>query len=371
MASAAFGEGRTVLAGPVGRTHLELAGFAFERRFTITEPAPFVMSAAVSVLRCAPVRSDRWSQLPGLEYTGRLGIELPAAIGGEMQLIVGDTLPLRVRVESADGGEVPTVAESLLSGPGVAAPPPDYWFDGGLPEDSPHVIRRLHLPMHPTRASLVAVHLGRRAPRVIARLSGAADEARGRICAAPLGRETLFTAKDTERIALDDPHVFGTGWYGLEHRGGAAFRWADADAVLLLPSAQRTSVEVSLDADTDTESRPADGTGSVTRAADAAAGNTRAHGAGRPDERGGTMSGARATGADAITLTLRVNGIDVGTRQMSAREQRYTWSVPAGVWLAGTNELWWHTSRAVRPADTGGTDTRTLALRVKGIEVFR
>jgi hypothetical protein len=169
-----------------------------------------------------PVRTDRWSQLPGLEYTGRLGIELPSAAGGEMQLIVGDTLPLQVRVETADGREFPAVAESLLSGPGVAAPPPDYWFDGGLPEDGPHIIKRLHLPMNPTRASLLALHLGRRAPRVIARLAGIEDGAPGRICAAPIGREPLFPDGETERLSLNDAHVFGTGWYGVEHRGGSA-----------------------------------------------------------------------------------------------------------------------------------------------------
>jgi len=372
VVSAAFGEGRTVLAGPVGRRQLELAGFVFERRFTIADPLPFVMSAAVSAFRCTSVRSDRWSQLPGLEYTGRLGIELPAAIDGELQIIVGDTLPLRLRVESADGGAVPTVSESLLSGPGVGAPPPDYWFDGGLPEDGPHVISRLHLPMHPTRASLVALQLGRRAPRVIARLSGVDDEARGRICAAPIGRETLFADTDTERISVNDAHVFGRGWYGVQHRGGTAFRWADADAVMLLPSAATTDVEVSIDADADTDDRAADAAEGDTRAADA---DTKAvdaaDGADRTDERRGTTAGARPTGADAITLTLRVNGIDVGTRRMSAGERRYTWSVSARVWLAGTNELWWHTSRAVRPADTGGTDTRRLAIRVKAIEVSR
>ena len=37
----------------------------------------------------------------------------------------------------------------------------------------------------------------------------------------------------------------------------------------------------------------------------------------------------------------------------------------------GTNELWWHTSQAVRPSDMGGTDTRTLALRVSSIAVGR
>jgi hypothetical protein len=49
----------------------------------------------------------------------------------------------------------------------------------------------------------------------------------------------------------------------------------------------------------------------------------------------------------------------------------FAWRVPAGVWLAGTNELWWHTSRTVRPADAGGNDTRALAMRVTAITVTR
>ena len=65
-----------------------------------------------------------------------------------------------------------------------------------------------------------------------------------------------------------------------------------------------------------------------------------------------------------------MNGVDVGTRVTSV-EPRYTWQVPAGVWVAGTNELWWTTSRAVRPADMGGTDTRSLALRVTGVSLTR
>ena len=56
---------------------------------------------------------------------------------------------------------------------------------------------------------------------------------------------------------------------------------------------------------------------------------------------------------------------------IGGQRERHTWHVPAGVWLAGTNELWWHTSRAVRPADAGGSDTRTLALRVTGVTVGR
>jgi len=349
VVAAARANGWTVLAGPVGRRHLELEGFVFANRFTITTPVPFVMSEIVAGLRCVPVRADRWSQLPGVEYTGRLGIELPSGLGGEMHLIVGDSLPLQIRVESADGGEIPVLTEPLLAGPGVSAPPPDYWFDGGLPEDGPHVIRRVRLPSHPTRASLVAVHLGRRAPRVIARLVGVTDEARGRICAAPVGREPLLAAAGiaSERIDPGDRQVFGTGWYGVEQQGTQRFRWAGQDAVVLLPSLGRMDVEVTLDADT-----PA-----VTGRLESA------------DGAGTRWAGRQAD--DAVTVTLRANGIEVGARPMSPGQRHYAWQVPARAWLEGTNELWWHVSRAVRPADSAGTDARDLAMRVTGIEVGR
>ncbi len=356
----ALAEGRAVLAGPIGRRHLELAGLTFTRRFTMTEPAPYVMSSAVTALRCATVFGDRWSQLPGVEYTGRLGIDLPAAVAGELQLVVGDALPLRIDVETADGRAVAAVTEPLLSGPGVSAPPPDYWFDGGVPEGGPHVIERLRLPANPARASVLSVQLGRRAPRVIARLFGMDDEARGRVCAAPIGREALFGGDTvTEPIALSDAHVFGTGWYGLQREGTSMFRWADADAVILLPSQARMGVEVALDA----EAVAADGAGAADDADDADAADD--------TDEGGTGKRGRVQRAEVVTLTLRVNGVDVGTRDMGAGARRYRWAVPAGVWLEGTNELWWHTSHAVRPADTGGTDTRRLALKVTGLEVSR
>ena len=379
--AAAIAEGRTVLAGPVGRRHLELAGVTFRRLFTITDPAPFVMSSATSALRCVAVLGDRWSQLPGVEYTGRLGIEVPAAVGGELQLIVGDTLPLQISVESADGRASAVTIEPLLSGPGVAAPPPDYWFDGGLPEDGPHVIERVRLPAQAARASLLSVQLGRRAPRVIARLAGMDETARGRICAAPVGREALLGGGTViEPISLDDATVFGTGWYGLQREGTLMYRWADTDAVVLVPSMGGMGVEIALHA----EGVDADGAG----AADGADGADGTHGAGAADgadgagaadaadsaddtdERGGGKRG-RAQEGEAVTVTLRVNGIDVGTRAMEGGVRRYMWTVPAAVWLEGTNELWWHTSRAVRPSDTGGTDTRRLALKVTGLEVSR
>jgi hypothetical protein len=323
-------EGRRVLAGPVGRRHLELAGVAFADGFTIHEQVPFQLSEVEETFLCATIRGDRWSQLPGVEYTGRFGVELPGRLGGELQLVVGDDLALPLRASTAEGRPVPLKMDPLLSGPGAAAPPPDYWMDGSVPESAPAWMRRVHVMADPLRPLLLSLELGRRAPRVLARLHGYDEGERGSICAAPLGSMRL-RSPGAEPLPLGDESLFGTGWYGLEGRGPGAFRWADADAVVLVRSALRTDVVVTVDA-------------------------------------------AAAVGRDAqgdTTVTLQVNGVDVGSRVLQRGTEQHRWHVPAGVWLAGTNELWWHTSRAVRPADAGAVDTRALALRVTGITLER
>jgi hypothetical protein len=332
--SDAVRSGSMVLAGPVARQHLELTGILFDEVFAIVEPAAFTMSEATATLQCAIVRADRWSQLPGLEYTGRLGLQVPPQLGAEMQLIVGDALPLQLEVATPDGRDVPVRTDALMAGPGSETPPADYWLDGGLPENGPPMIKRVHVPASPARTELVSVRLGRRAPRVLARLVGYDSAARGRVCAAPGGRTMLFGDDRREEAAsLENDEVFGTGWYGDEGRGPELFRWASTDAVVLLSSALRTDVTVTMDAEA-------------------------AAGVGRSD-------------AEVPRLTLRVNGVDVGTQPMEQGKHPYKWNVPAGVWLAGPNELWWHTSRAVRPADMGGTDKRMLALRVSSIRATR
>ncbi|MDH4066430.1 MAG: hypothetical protein OEW19_18665, partial [Acidobacteriota bacterium] len=351
VVSEALAGGRTVLAGPTARRHLLLAGVQFSDGFVIADPQPLVMSVAKEALPCATVRSDRWSMLPGVEYTGRLGIALPARAGGEMRVIVGDDLPQAVRVETSDGHMVPVAADALLSGPGTTAPPPDYWIESGTPEDSPPIVSLLHLPAHPVLATSWSVRLGRRAPRVLARLVGFGEAARGRVCAAPVGDRLWFSApRPVEPVALDEDDVFGRGWYGLEGEGANRFRWTDTDPVLLLRSAERTDVTVELDAE------PA---GRISRGAPGADGTPTA-----ADTAEGTLN---AADGEQMTVTLRVNGIDMGTRPMTTGAGPYAWAVPAGVWLAGTNELWWHASHGVRPADAGAVDTRLLAMRVAGV----
>ena len=132
--------GSMVLAGPVARRHLELAGLLFDEAFAIAEPAAFTMSEATGTLQCAAVRCGSMEPVPGLEYTGRLGLQVPPQIGAEMQLIVGDTLPLQLEVATADGRDVPVTTDALMAGPGSETPPADYWLDGSLPENGPRVI---------------------------------------------------------------------------------------------------------------------------------------------------------------------------------------------------------------------------------------
>jgi hypothetical protein len=321
--------GRTVLAGPVGRRHLELSGVAFADARPLSDLAPFTLFEAEGVLQCAVIRADRWSQLPGLEYTGRLGIRVPPGIGGELDVIVGDPLELPVRAESPDGSELAPRQETLSSGPGVSPPPADFWIDDGAPSAGPRWIHRVRFAADPLVPSLVSLELGRRAPRAIARVIGYGDAARGRICAAPLGTMHLRTP-GKEALNLRDEALFGAGWFGLEGGENSGYRWAGPDAVMLVRAPERADVEVTLESGVAAETGP----------------------------------------SGATTIALRVNGVDVGTRVTSV-EPRYTWQVPAGVWVAGTNELWWTTSRAVRPADRGGTDTRSLALRVTGVLLTR
>ncbi|MCC7243917.1 MAG: hypothetical protein IT180_18490 [Acidobacteria bacterium] len=375
----ALSAGRTVLAGPTARQHLLLAGVQFSDAFVIADPAPLGMSVADAVLRCAIVRADRWSLLPGVEYSGRLGVDVPARPGGEMQVIVGDTLPLAVRVETPDGRPVPVNAEALLRGPGSSAPPADYWLESGTPEQGPPLASRLHLAAHPVRSTLLSLRLGRRAPRVLARLVGFDKDARGRICAAPVGQRVLFRGGlPVTQVPLDEQDLFGRGWYGVGNTpAGVRTRGTDTDPVLLLRSAERTSIVVELDAEPAVNAEGFDG---VERedsagAADGAAGSGR-RGVRAADQAGGAEGSGQGdrTGPGAgrpALVTLHVNGIDVGTRPMAPGMGRYRWRVAAGVWLAGTNELWWHVSRAGRPADRGGDNTRTLALRVSSVTIRR
>src|SRR5262245_31721504 len=77
---------------------------------------------------CASIRSDRWNLLPGVEFTGLLRIDLAPGPGASLALVVGDTLPPALEIESANG---PTPLGVTRIAPELA--PPDYWLEYGNP----------------------------------------------------------------------------------------------------------------------------------------------------------------------------------------------------------------------------------------------
>lgn len=324
-------DGYEPIAGPSGRANLELLGYRFEVAAVVDAPVPFALSRVAERFRCAPVRNDRWSLLPGVEYTGRLGIDIPPGLDTGLTLIVGDDLPPQLRGAFATGETFEPRQQALMSGPGAGTPPPDYWLDAGDPALSPPRAVRVTLPGHPLARRLVSLFLGRRAPRVLARLDGSDSEARGRVCAAPLGPDALWGAATRDvQVPLDAAAFYGVGWHGVEGIASARFRWTASDAVVLVPTTGPGPVRVRLDA---APAAPVDGGGPA--------------------------------------LTLRVNGQAQPAQQMRAGVQRYEWIVPTSVWVPGTNELMFSVSRSVRPADTGARDTRVLGLRVEGLRLSK
>jgi hypothetical protein len=326
-------EGRTVLAGPVARRHLELAGFRFQHLTGGVPSGTFTASKVTEQLHCVVIRSDRWSLLPGLEYTGRLGVEIPGGPGGAMTLVVGDEDRPPLVVTDARGNVQKVRIEQLLAAPSVDAPPPDYWFDGGDPARAPSQVFRVVLPARPAAPTLLDLALGRRAPRVLARLTGFDESARGRVCAAPLEAPELWLDPAAPReviVPLSAATMLTAGWYGVEGEApGDAYRWTDRVAVALIASARRVPVRIVLDAEPAT------------------------------------------TNDELLTLGLVVNSVEQPAHAMRDGPQRYEWQIPASVWLAGTNELAFSVSRVLRPIDVGGQDARVLGMKVTRLVLTR
>jgi hypothetical protein len=70
-------------------------------------------------------------------------------------------------------------------------------------------------------------------------------------------------------------------------------------------------------------------------------------------------------------MSVTLNGWAAGVRDMDRADREYRWDVPAGVWVAGTNELVLETSATARPADAGSHDTRELGLAVTSLRIVR
>lgn len=252
---------------------------------------------------CAGVRSTVWHPLSGIEYTGRLRIRLPARLGGAIVLFVGDSIPLDLGAESPDGRPIPLHKERLPSGPGVHVPP-DFWLDDNTPWSAPREITRASIEALRHRDRDVVLSLGRRAPRVLARLEGYAADVRVPVCA--------------DRVAADDVY-YATGWYGQESDDAGSLRWMREHGAVLVGSAAGRAVTVRI------------------RAAPAV-----------------------PPGEDQQTvLTLQVNHVfETSPVAMRAGFADYEWSVPDPAWVVGTNELFLTVSRTI----TRGTRTLGLAL---------
>ena len=208
--------GRTVLAGPTARTALELWGFRFTTRARVAAPAAFSLAAVTGRLHCVPV-AQPWRELPGLEYTGRLGLHVPAGTG-QLEIVIVGPPPLSPRltlgrraasraVGAAGDGPAEPAAGAVARRRATAGP-----RAGGRCASSCRRGRSWR-----SRSSLA---LGQRAPLVAVRftepahLTGVAT-----VCAAPLPREAADVA---ERVPLDDAAYFGGGWHPLERDGHGA-----------------------------------------------------------------------------------------------------------------------------------------------------
>jgi hypothetical protein len=284
---------------------------------------------------CAKVGSAAWSPLPGVEYTGRLAIQLPAATLGRMLLVIGDDVPLDVVVESPDGEAARVNREFLEVGRGASGPPPDYWLENGTPWDAPPEVQQLTLHAFPNGERNLSVRLGRRAPRVLARLSGYADAIKADVCAADLGVPDAFAP--THQSVTIEPSLseyFGTGWSGVETDAeqGIYVRSMDEHAAILIPSATRSAMHVRLRA----------------RRGDAVRDDT------------------------APSLVLRVNNIyELPSQPLRTGTADYDWDVPERVWVRGTNELLFSVTGVPRPKFLRAAEARAFELALLSLQVQR
>ena len=252
---------------------------------------------------CAGARSTVWHPLSGVEYTGRLRVALAPRLGGAIVFYVGDSVPLTIDAETLDGQPVLLHRERLLSGPGAQVPP-DFWLDDNGPWSAPREITRVTVDALPTRALSFVISLGRRAPRVLARLIGYPDDVRVPVCAQALSAGETY---------------FASGWLGDEQTAEGRVRWMSDHGAVLVSSPQGRATRVRIRAMPAVPSRPGDET----------------------------------------TLTLRVNDVyEFAAVAMRGEMATYEWAVPDSTWVTGTNELFFRVSRT----ETRGTRAVGLAL---------
>ena len=276
--------------------------------------------APVDTLNCVNIRGDRWNLLPGIEYTGRIKIQLPPRADAGMTLVVGDSLPVVVEAESLDGARVPLPIDAV--NPNDA--PIDFWLEYGSPWQAPRHVVKAALAARDDRPQAVIVSLGRRGPRVLARLVGYPEDARGRICAASIAAPSAFaSARDLEIVPAQIAYFAG-GWYGLDTQSPVGIvRWMGDHGAMLVPSTRDGMVRARLQA----------------------------------------VSLAAAEG-EAPAVTLKVNDVfEAPGQTMKAGASIYEWVIPSSAWVAGTNELLFKVSRTTQIA----TDRRPLGLAVQKV----
>ena len=224
-------------------------------------------------------------------------------------MYIGASVPLDVEASTPSGELVTFIQERLITGPGISIPP-DFWLEDGSPDRAPPHITRVQIDAFGEQPRSVVLALGRRAPRVLARLIGYAPNVRVPVCAEPLGSGERY---------------FATGWFGQEQDPVAgAIRWMRAHGAIVVPSSHGGPARLSV-----------------------------------------RVAPALPSKADQHTmLTVRVNDVfDLAPRVLEDGYQDYEWMVPATAWVAGTNELFFTVSRA-RPSGS-----RRLGLAIASLHV--
>ncbi len=249
-----------------------------------------------------------------------------------MVMVIGDTVPLDIEARSVGGTPVPIRREKLRGAPGLGVPP-DFWLESESPWSMPRELVRITIDALPTRAQVIELTLGRRAPRVLARLTGYSNDVRAQACAARIGMADAFVNRPDLVISPSQSEYFATGWYAEERASADAVsvRWMGEHGAMLVPSARDGAVRIRLRASPPlAESRD-----------------------------------------NAPLLSVRVNDVfDMITVPMVAGVADYEWSIPDAAWVAGTNELLFSVSRTLRVPYRGGNHMRRLGLALHQLELF-
>ena len=224
--------------GRRARYQLELWGFRLATRAGVTAPAPFSVAAVTGRLQCLPVASP-WRELPGLEYSGRLGLHVPAG-PGRLEVVILSPPPLSPRMATMDGQPTGRMSPLAMDLPSL---PPVLWpGDGQLPDGCAE--RGAHRVAGADRHGAV----GRACPRAGGhrRWRCATSTTRDRATWPPCvpRRCPVTPSRVTPPWPLDDNAYFAGGWHVAERDASGPFRWTAGRAVTLVPAASSAAVTV-------------------------------------------------------------------------------------------------------------------------------